>query len=128
MLIRIINHEAIGMFNFHYEKVGKAQDILAVVVSGSLDESNGNYLLDCVKEEVLDGRKKLILDCSQLTYISSLGLGVLARVHSRMKKIGGDVKLAGVHGTVATLLNIVQFGRLFHFYPTVDEAIAAHGG
>jgi len=116
------------MFNFRYEKVGKEQDILAVVVSGNLDESNANYLLDCVKDNILEGRKKLILDCGQLNYISSMGLGVLARVHSRMKKIGGDVKLAGVHGTVANLMNIVHFNRLFNLYPTVDEAIAAHGG
>ena len=116
------------MFNFRYEKVGKDQDILAVVVSGSLDESNCNYLLDCMKEEILEGRKKLILDCTQLDYISSMGRGVLARVHGRMKKIGGDVKLAGVHGAVANLLNLVQFSRLFHLYPTVADAIAAHGG
>jgi anti-anti-sigma factor len=57
-----------------------------------------------------------------------MGLGVLARVHSRMKKIGGDVKLAGVHGPVATIMNIVHFSRLFHMYPTVEEAIAAQGG
>jgi len=116
------------MINFRYETVGKDQDILDVVVSGSLDESNCNYLLDCMKEEVLEGRKKLILDCSHLTYISSMGLGVLARMHSRMKKTGGDVKLAGVHGTVANLLNIVRFNTLFNLYPTVADAIAAHGG
>lgn len=116
------------MFDFRYEKLGKDQDILGVVVSGSLDESNANYLLDCVQDHVLDGRKKLILDCSQLEYISSMGLGVLARVHSRMKKLGGEVNLAGIHGPVATLMEIVKFSRVFHFYPTVEEAVAAHGG
>jgi anti-anti-sigma factor len=116
------------MFDFRYEKVGKDQDILAVVVSGSLDESNANYLLDCVQDNILEGRKKVILDCSRLTYVSSMGLGVLARVHSRMKKLGGDVNLAGIHGPVATVMELVKFSRLFHFYPTVQDAIAAHGG
>jgi anti-sigma B factor antagonist len=116
------------MFNFRYEKVGKDKDILAVVVSGNLDENNGNYLLDCVKEEILEGSKKLVLDCSHLNYISSMGLGVLVRVHSRMNKIGGDVKLAGIQGAVANIMNVIGFNRLFHLYPTVEEAIAAHGG
>jgi anti-sigma B factor antagonist len=116
------------MFDFRYKMVGKEQDILAVVLSGSLNEGNANYVLDCVQDKVLDGRKKLIFDCSQLNHISSMGLGVLARVHSRMMKVGGDVKLAGIHGTVATIMEIVKFGRLFHFYPTVDDAISAHGG
>jgi anti-anti-sigma factor len=116
------------MFDFEYRKAGKTGDILAVVPTGMLDESNCEYLLDCVKEEVLEGRKKLIVDCGQLEYISSMGLGMLVRVNSRMKKLGGDVKLAAVQGTVAQILNVVGLHRLFQIYPTVDDAVAAHGG
>lgn len=116
------------MFNFHYEKVGANRDIVSVVVSGKLDEDNCEYLLECVEEEILEGRKKLILDCGQLTYISSMGLGMLVRVNSRMKKIGGDVKLAAVHGAVAQVIGVVGLNRIFQIYPSVQEAIAAHGG
>jgi anti-sigma B factor antagonist len=116
------------MFNFHYEKVGKDKDIVAVVLSGRLDETNCNYLLDCVEEEILDGRKKLILDCGPLAYISSMGLGKLVQVHARMKKRGGDVKLAAVQGVVAQVLSVVGLNRIFQLYPTVGDAIAAHGG
>src|SRR5687767_6937074 len=63
---RSIYHEAYGMFDFRYQTVGKDQDILAVVLTGSLNEGNANFLLDCVQDKVLDGSKKLILDCSQL--------------------------------------------------------------
>ncbi len=48
------------MFDFRYEKVGQDKDIVAVVLAGRLDESNCNYLLECVEEEILEGRKKLI--------------------------------------------------------------------
>ena len=116
------------MLDFSYEKVGKDKDIVAVVLSGRLDESNCNYLLDCVEEEILEGRKKLILDCGQLTYISSMGLGKLVQVNARMKKRGGDVKLAAVHGAVAQVLSVVGLNRIFQIYATVDDAIAAHGG
>jgi anti-sigma B factor antagonist len=116
------------MFNFSYETVGQNRDIKKVVLSGALDENNCKYLLDCVAEEILEGRKKLILDCRELTFISSMGLGMLVRVHSRMKKLGGDVKLAGVHGAVADVLSVVGLNRIFQIYPTVDDAIAAHGG
>jgi anti-sigma B factor antagonist len=116
------------MINFHYEKVGKNQDIVAVVLSGVLDENTCSYLLGCVEDEILDGRKKLILDCGQVTYISSMGLGTLVRVNSRMKKIGGDVKLASVKGAVAQVMGVVGLNRIFQIYPSVDDAIAAHGG
>jgi anti-anti-sigma factor len=116
------------MFNFNYEKVGKDKDIVAVVLSGRLDENNCNYLLDCIEEEILEGRKKLILDCGHLNYISSMGLGRLVQVHSRMRKRGGDVKLAAVQGVVAQVLSVVGLNRIFQIYTTVDDAIAAHGG
>ncbi|MFL5328024.1 MAG: STAS domain-containing protein [Gemmataceae bacterium] len=116
------------MFNFRYEKVGQSKDIVAVVLTGTFDENNCNYLLECVEDEILEGRMKLILDCGQLEFISSLGLGTLVRVHSRMKKLGGDVKLAAVHGAVAQVLGVVGLNRIFQIFPTVDAAIAAHGG
>jgi len=116
------------MFNFHYEKVGKDNDIVSVVLSGALDTGNCDYLLDCVAEEILEGRKKLILDCGQLAYISSMGLGKLVQVNARMKKRGGDVKLAAVQGAVAQVLSVVGLNRIFQMYPTVGDAIAAHGG
>ncbi len=116
------------MFDFQYEKVGKQQDILAVILTGKLDEETCSYLVDCVSEDILDGRKKVILDCGRLEYISSMGLGSLVRVNSRMKKLGGDVKLAAVLGVVAQVMGVVGLNKLFQIYPTVDDAIAAHGG
>ena len=116
------------MFDFEYKTVGKNGDILAMVLSGMLDESNCNFLLDCVKEEVLEGRKKVIIDCGRLEFVSSMGLGMLVRVNSRMKKLGGEVKLADVHSTVAQILSVVGLNRLFQIYPSVDDAVAAHGG
>lgn len=116
------------MLNFRYETVGRNKDIVAVVLSGTLDQDNCEYLLDCVKDEILDGRKKVILDCNELSFISSMGLGTLVRVNSRMKKIDGEVKLACVHGAVAQVIKIVGFNKLFEIYNTVGEAVAAHGG
>ncbi len=114
------------MFNFRYQKVGKNSDIVTVVLSGTLDEGNCSYLLDCVEDEILEDRKKLILDCGQLTFISSMGLGMLVRVNARMKKLGGDVKLAAVQSAVAEVFSVVGLNRIFQIYPSVDDAIAAH--
>jgi anti-sigma B factor antagonist len=116
------------MFDFRYEKVGKDKDIVAVVLSGILDENSSNYLLGCVEDEILEGSKKLILDCAQVAFISSMGLGTLIRIRSRMQKIGGDVKIASVHATVAEVMRVVGLNRIFQIYPNVDDAIAAHGG
>ena len=116
------------MIDFHYKKVGKDKDIVVVVLSGRLNEENCHYLFDCIEGQIGDGKTKLILDCGQLEYVSSMGLGMLVRVHARMNKLGGDVKLAALQSTVVNILSVVGLTRLFHSYPTVEDAIAALGG
>ena len=116
------------MADFHYEECGKNGDIVSVVLSGKLDAFACDYLLKCVEHQIEEGYRKLILDCDGLEFISSVGLGMLMRVHARMKRRGGDVKLARVHGVVASAISLVHFDRVFHLYPTVEEAVAAHGG
>lgn len=113
------------MFEYQYQKSGKNGDILVMVLSGTLDASHCDYLLECLEEDILEGRKKLVLDCSGLDFISSVGLGMLVRVNSRMRKRGGDVKLAAVQGTVADLMSLVGLNRIFQIYSTVGEAVAA---
>jgi anti-sigma B factor antagonist len=116
------------MIDFHYAMVGKDKDIVAVVLSGKLNEENCHYLFECVEEQVRDNRKKVILDCGRLEFISSMGLGMLVRVHARMNKLGGDVKLPALQTKVIQIISVVGLNRIFHIYPTVDDAIAALGG
>ncbi|CAN5439741.1 anti-sigma factor antagonist [soil metagenome] len=113
------------MIDFHYETVGKDKDIVAVVLSGRLTEENCNYLFECVEGQILEGRKKLILDCGHLSYISSMGLGTLVRVSARMKKIGGEVKLAALQSVVVQIMSVMGLNRVFQIYPSVVDAISA---
>lgn len=99
-----------------------AENILIVEVSGKLDNEASQFLVDYVDGEIEDGHHALVLDCRNLDYISSLGLGTLVRLHSRMKKRGGTVKLARLTGFVAEILTAVRLNSLFQFYPTVHEA------
>ena len=116
------------MADFHYERHGTNNDITSLVLSGELDAFNCDYVLKCVESLVQDGCTKLVLDCTELTFISSVGIGMLMRVHSRMKRIGGDVNVAGVQGTVANIVRLVRLDKALHMFDTVDDAVEALGG
>ena len=116
------------MADFHYKDLGENEDITSVVLSGRLDAFSVDYLFSCIESQIQSGCKKLILDCTQLNYISSVGLGMLLRIHGRMAKQGGDVKIAGVHGAVAQVIGLVRLDQVLQMYPTVSEAVSAHGG
>jgi anti-sigma B factor antagonist len=116
------------MADFYYGKVGENEDIVSVTLSGELTAFQCDYVFKCIEKQVKQGITKLIIDCNDLSYISSAGLGMLMRVHTRMKKLGGDVKLARVQGTIAKMIHLVGMNKVIQLYPTIDEAVAAHGG
>ena len=116
------------MADFHYEYCGKNQDILSVVISGELDAGRCDYLFGCMEHLIAGGVSRMILDCTNLQLVSSVGLGMLVRVHARMKRIGGDVKLVGIQGVTASVIALAHLDRVFQMFPTLDEAIEAHGG
>ena len=107
-------------------KTHEDSDIVIIELTGSLETEQCDYFFSGVENRIREGDRKLILDCSNLDYISSMGLGTLLRTHARMKKQGGNVTLAAVHGVVADVLRVVRLEKIFHLYPTVEEAVASY--
>ena len=62
------------------------------------------------------------MDCTRLTFISSYGLGILLRLHKKLAKNGGDVRLAAVGGSIPKLIAATALSKVFQIYPTVDDA------
>jgi anti-sigma B factor antagonist len=115
------------MIDWNETKLGADNEITLISLSGDLDTKSCDYLSSVLVERVEGGCNKLVLDCHRLDYITSLGLGMLLRVHAKLRKQGGDVALARVHGPVAEVFHVVRLDKLFHLYPTVQEAVESIG-
>ena len=105
---------------FYYHDVDK--DVLILSADGGLIAATADQFVGELDQFVQLGCRKLIVDCTRLTYISSFGLGVLVRLHKKLAARGGDVKLAAVSGAIPTVLSMVRLDRVFEIYPTVDDA------
>jgi len=97
-------------------------NVMVLSVDGGLDSSNAREFGDRVQTLVDAGHTRLILDATKLQYISSLGVAVLLRLHSKMKPLGGDVKLANLHGTTWDVISLFQLDKVFAIHPDVDQA------
>ena len=113
------------MINYETYISGFNEDILVLELTGRLDENTAEFLIDCLSRHIENGSSKIVIDCSNLEHVSSVGLGALVRVHSQLKSSGGEVKLAHVEGVIADILRIVHFDRIFHMYPSVQQACEA---
>jgi anti-sigma B factor antagonist len=68
---------------------------------------------------------RLVLDLAEVSFISSAGFGVLMSVIDDLRDQGGDLKMAAVAGDVFRIFELLEFHRVFEFYDTVDQALAA---
>ena len=67
--------------------------------------------------------KYLVLEVSGVRRVDSGGLGVLVRLLTRIRKAGGDLKLASPPGFVTSLLEITRLPKLFDVFPSEREAV-----
>ncbi|MCP4172644.1 MAG: STAS domain-containing protein [Fuerstiella sp.] len=113
------------MVDFKSYKLDDVPEILVLELTGRLDTENSEHLMNCVQTHIEDGGSRIILNCEDLDFISSLGLGTLLRAMTRLKKLGGSMALAGPRGAVADVLRLVHLNRLLSIHANVDEAATA---
>ena len=97
-------------------------DVMVVRVDGGLNQATAQQIGEQVGALVAGGVRHVIVDCSSLTVLSSIGIGVLLMLHTRMKHEGGDVRLCGLRGLVMQVLQLAKLDRMFQFYPDVGQA------
>src|SRR5439155_6535182 len=65
----------------------------------------------------------LVLDLSELSSISSVGLGVLIRFRNEIEGKGGKIKLAALRPQVMDTFKFAKLDRIFEIHPTTDAAL-----
>lgn len=95
-----------------------------LVPRGYLDATSGLGLEDAVQEQISAGVRHLVLDLSEVDYISSAGWGLFASAAGRLRDLGGDFSLVGMQPEVATIYRLLEFHTIIEAYPDLDEALA----
>ena len=66
----------------------------------------------------------LIFDLTGLVQIDSTGMGMFISTHGKLKRAGGELRLAGAHGAVQDAFHVTRLDTIFSFYPSTDAASA----
>lgn len=67
----------------------------------------------------------LVIDLGSLSFISSLGMGMLNAFRKGIILAGGVTKIAAAQPQVAQALRLCNFDKLFEMHDTVDAALGA---
>ena len=97
-------------------------DILALVLDGDLNSTTTPEFDAEVSKHLDQGRSRIIIDCRRLGYLSSLGIGSLITLQTRLKRKGGSVNLAALQGPVAAVIRAVRLDKVLGIYGDLETA------
>lgn len=104
----------------------KKGNVMVLALSGRLDSSTSpeveNKILDAIEE---GAAHDVILDFSEVDYISSAGIRVLVHCHKELEKKQGNIFLAAVPKPIENVLYITGFLPYFKVYEGQAQALAA---
>jgi len=80
-------------------------------------------LRDAVKHVVADGKKKIVLDMSNVSYIDSAGLGILVASHVSAKTQGASMRLSSLGNKFQEIMQITRLFTIFDIYDSTATAI-----
>lgn len=105
--------------NFNDSKLGGAP---VVGVSGRIDATAAPLFDSHCSRYVDEGHTTLIVDLSDVDYLSSAGLRSLVILSRKLRPLKGKLVIVGVHGTVKEIFDIAGFTDLFPMCDTIREA------
>jgi len=94
-----------------------------VTVRGRLDSVSVAEFDRSMKEIVAAGTSRVLLNCAELRYVSSVGLRVFIECSQLLGASGGTLSFAAMTPHVRNVFGMVGFMGLFEVYSTVEEAL-----
>ena len=108
--------------NFRDRQVGS---VTIGSASGRVDLSNADAFRDSLSTALSQTKRALVLDLSELEYISSAGLRSLMIAFKAAKAEGKAFSVAALKPLVLEIFTISRFNLVFPLFDTVRDAIKA---
>jgi anti-sigma B factor antagonist len=99
--------------------------ITVIAIAGSVDALTASDVSRFLGDQVGSGHRQLVVDLSQVDFMSSSGLRAILATLKETRQQNGDLRLAGAQTGVEKILKMSGFVNILKTFPTVDEAVAS---
>jgi anti-sigma B factor antagonist len=99
------------------------EDVTLLYPKGFINAHTVRLFEGEIRGAIQQGRVKIVVNCSGLSYIASAGLGALMGAIEEIRGSGGDLRLASLNDTVRNIFEILGFNHLYRIYPSEMDAI-----
>jgi anti-sigma B factor antagonist len=96
-------------------------------LSGRITQGGGDLVLkDKLQSLVGQGKKNILLNLAEVSYIDSAGLGALVSAHTTLSREGSRFKLANVTKKLQDLLSITKLHLVFDTFESEEAALESY--
>lgn len=109
-------------------KIQVAMDgnVCIVTPQGDIRLGEGDLVLrDTIHKQLDAGCQKLVLDMEGVRFIDSAGIGEIVACYQRVRKAGGDLKLAALNQRITDLFTLTRLITIFDVQPNTQAAVAS---
>ena len=103
-------------------KITSEGDVTVIAIEGSLDTNTSKEAEDHLNKQIGEGNVKLLIDLTNLDYISSSGLRILLATSKKLKPLKGEMRICCLNETVSEVFEISGFTMIFNVLKTIEEA------
>ncbi len=102
----------------------RSGDVMIVTPQNRFDTNSAPEVERILMEHIERGERQIVLDLSQISYISSIGLRVILKAVMTMSRTDGRVVLSGGNDHVRTVLQLSGAMVMSLHAPTLEDAVS----
>jgi anti-sigma B factor antagonist len=106
----------------------EVDNVAVLKVSGNLDTSTSKLLKKALMQLIDEEQYNIVVDMRRVVQINYMGVGTLLERLRQVRKLSGDLKLAGLNRVTRKCLSMVGASKVFDIFGTEEEAVASFGG
>ena len=105
--------------------VRQVGDVAVLLPAGFINAHTVRDFEEALERLVQDGRYTILLNCQDLNYISSAGLGAIMGLIETVREHGGDILLSNLQDNVFAIFDTLGFTQLYRVFADEGQALAA---
>jgi anti-sigma B factor antagonist len=99
-----------------------APDIAVLRAEGRLNAASAMELRAAVRRAIDDGRPRIVVELSEVSFMDSSGLGALVGALKTARQAGGDLRIAAPSEQVVMVLTLSNLDRVLTGFDTAGDA------
>jgi anti-anti-sigma factor len=96
-------------------------------LAGRLEATQASGLTEAFQKTLREGPPRLIVDCSGLSYVASMGLRCFLLAQKETQKAGGKLIFFGLNDNVRSVFSLTSFDKIAQLRGNLEDALAALG-